>query len=120
MKLKLLLIGSALLLCPAAAQAMDAETFYVKAMALKQKGMAAAFSKDLKPMMNLFKSAADSVKAENLKAKASGAALFCPPEKYRLTADQFISEFARIPQERRRMQTVRAAWREIVIRRFPC
>jgi hypothetical protein len=120
MKWKLLLAASILLLCPAMAQAMDAETFYVKAVALKKKGMAAAFAKDLKPMMTLFRSAADSVKAENLKAKAEGAPLFCPPAKYRLTPDQFISEFAKIPQERRRTQTVRAAWREIVIRRFPC
>jgi len=120
MKCKLLLASSALLLCPAVAQAMDAETFYVKAVALKKKGMAAAFSKDLKPMMTLFKSAADSVKAENVKATTVGKPLFCPPAKYRLTPDQFISEFSKIPQGRRRTQTVRAAWREIVIRRFPC
>ena len=120
MRLKLLLAGSALLLWPAMAHAMDADTFYVKAMALKKKGMAAAFSKDMKPMMTLFKSAADSVKAENLKARAEGAPLFCPPTKYRLTPDQFITEFGNIPQQRRRTQTVRAAWREIVIRRFPC
>ena len=120
MKWKLLLAGSTLLLYPAVAQAMDAETFYVKAVALKKKGMAAAFSKDLKPMMTLFKSAADSVKAENVKAKSVGKPLFCPPAKYRLTAEQFVTEFSRIPQERRRNQTVRAAWREIVMRRFPC
>ncbi len=120
MKLKLLFASGALLFCANAAQSMDAETFYVKAVALKKKGIAAAFSKDLKPMMTLFKSAADSVKSENVKAKAAGAPLFCAPAKYRLTADQFISEFERIPQERRRTQTVRAAWREIVIRRFPC
>jgi hypothetical protein len=120
MKSKLLMAGSIMLLYPAAAQAMDAETFYVKAVALKKRGMAAAFSKDLKPMMTLFKNAAESVKAENLKAKAEGRPLFCAPAKYRLTADQFITEFSKIPQERRRMQTVRDAWREIVIRRFPC
>jgi flagellin-specific chaperone FliS len=46
--------------------------------------------------------------------------LFCAPKKYRLTAAQFLEEFASIPQERRRIQTVRDAWREIVMRRFPC
>lgn len=120
MKLKLLFACGALLLCSTAASAMDAESFYVKAVALKKRGMSAMFAKDLRPMMRLFETAADSVKAENLKAKAEGAPLFCPPQKYRLTADQFISEFARIPQSRRRTQTVRDAWREIVIRRFPC
>ncbi len=120
MKLKLLLAGSVLLLCPAVAEAMDAETFYTKAVALKKKGMKAMFSSDLKPMVTVFKSAADSVKAENEKARSSGTPLFCAPKKYRLTADQFLSEFGKIPQERRRNQTVREAWREIVIRRFPC
>lgn len=120
MKYRTLIAGGVLSLCAFPAHAMDAETFYVKAVALKKKGMGAMFSKDLKPMARLFETAADSVKAENEKAKIEGTPLFCAPKKYRLTADQFISEFGRIPQERRRKQTVRDAWREIVIRRFPC
>lgn len=120
MILRLLLAGGALSLCAVPAYAMDAETFFVKAVALKKKGIGAMFSKDLKPLARLFETAADSVKAENEQARAAGSPLFCAPKKYRLTADQFIAEFARIPQERRRTQTVRAAWREIVIRRFPC
>lgn len=120
MKLKLLFAGGALTLCAVPAHAMDAETFYIKAVALKKKGIGAMFAKDLKPMAQHFETAANSVKAENEKAKAAGAPLYCAPKKYRLTADQFLAEFGRIPQERRRKQTVREAWREIVIRRFPC
>ena len=120
MIIRLLFAGGALSLCAVPAHAMDAETFYVKAVALKKKGMGAMFSRDLKPMARLFETAADSVKAENERARANGAPLFCAPKKYRLTADQFIHEFSRIPQERRRQQSVRDAWREIVIRRFPC
>ncbi|MGB5078563.1 MAG: hypothetical protein WBO17_13870 [Sphingorhabdus sp.] len=120
MRLKLVFASGVLLLCAPSVQAMDAETFYMKAVALKKKGMKAVFSKDLKPMINHFESAANAVKAENEKARAVGSPLFCAPKKYRLTADQFLSEFDRIPQERRRTQTVQQAWREIVIRRFPC
>lgn len=120
MNCKILMAGGALSLCAVPAQAMDAETFYVKAVALKKRGMGAMFSKDLKPMARLFETAADSVKAENEKARAAGQPLFCAPKKYRLTADQFINEFGRIPRERRQIQSVRDAWREIVIRRFPC
>lgn len=120
MNIRILLAGGALLSCAAPALAMDAETFYVKAVALKKKGMGAMFSKDLKPMMRHFETAADAVKAENERARADGDPLFCAPKKYRLTADQFLAEFGRIPQQRRRTQTVREAWREIVIRRFPC
>lgn len=114
------LVASGALLCAVPSQAMDAETFYVKALALKKKGMGAVFSKELKPMARLFEAAADSVKAENEQARVAGKALFCAPKKYRLTAEQFLGEFARIPKDRRRIQTVRDAWREIVIRRFPC
>lgn len=120
MKMKKLAAGSLLLLCANPVNAMDAETFYVKAVALKKKGMGMMFSKDLRPLARHFEEAADSVKAENEQARETGKPLFCAPKKYRLTADQFIAEFARIPQERRRRLTVRNAWREIVIRRFPC
>lgn len=119
MKYLPLFAGGALLLA-APAYAMDAETFYVKAVALKKKGMAAMFSKELRPMARIFEAAAESVKAENEQAREAGTPLFCAPKKYRLTAEQFVGEFSRIPQERRRTQTVRDAWREIVIRRFPC
>lgn len=115
-----LLLASGALLCAVPANAMDAETFFVKAVALKKKGMGAVFANDLKPMMRIFEDAAKSVKAENEAARATGLPLFCAPKKYRLTADQFIGEFGRIPKERRQNQTVRDAWREIVIRRFPC
>jgi hypothetical protein len=120
MKYRTLIAVGALSLCAVPAYAMDAETFYVKAVALKKKGMAMMFSKDLRPMARHFEAAADAVKAENEQARAAGKPLFCAPKKYRLTADQFIAEFSQIPQERRRKLTVRQAWREIVIRRFPC
>lgn len=115
-----LLLASGALLCAVPATAMDAETFFVKAIVLKKKGMSAVFAHDLKPMIRIFEAAANSVKAENEVARATGSPLFCAPKKYRLTADQFISEFSGIPKERRQRQTVREAWREIVIRRFPC
>ena len=115
-----LLIASGALFFAIPVNAMDAETFFIKAIALKKKGMGAVFAKDLKPMIRIFEAAADAVKAENEAARAVGAPLFCAPKKYRLTADQFIGEFGRIPKERRQIQSVRDAWREIVIRRFPC
>lgn len=114
------LVASGALLCAVPANAMDAETFFVKAIALQKRGMGAVFAKDLKPMIRLFEAAAESVKAENEAARAAGTPLFCAPKKYRLSADQFIGEFSKIPRVRRQTQTVREAWREIVIRRFPC
>jgi hypothetical protein len=108
------------LLCAVPANAMDAETFFVKAVALQKKGLGAVFAKDLKPTIRVFEEAAKSVKAENEAARAAGSPLYCAPKKYRLNAEQFIGEFSGIPKERRQVQSVREAWREIVIRRFPC
>jgi hypothetical protein len=114
------LVVMGVLLCAVPAHAMDAETFFVKAVALQKRGIGAVFAKDLKPMARIFEEAAKSVKAENEAARTAGSPLFCAPKKYRMNAEQFIGEFSRIPKERRQVQSVRDAWREIVIRRFPC
>jgi len=119
MKYAVLVVMGALL-CAVPSNAMDAETFFAKAVALQKMGLGAVFAKDLKPMISVFEEAAKSVKAENDAARAAGAPLFCAPKKYRMNAEQIIGEFSRIPKERRQVQTVRDAWREIVIRRFPC
>ena len=119
MKYAVLVVMGALL-CAVPANAMDAETFFAKAVVLQKKGLGAVFAKDLKPMIRVFEEAAKSVKAENEAARTAGTPLFCAPKKYRLNAEQFIGEFSRIPKERRQVQSVRDAWREIVIRRFPC
>lgn len=74
------LFSSGALLCAVPAQAMDAETFYVKALALKKKGMGAVFSKEIKPMARLFQAAAASVKAENEQARAAASRCFARPK----------------------------------------
>ncbi len=114
------LIAIALLGTAAAAAAMDAETFYQKGRALEKKGMAAMFSSELKPVMNEMKAASKSVKAENEKAKAAGKALYCPPTKSRMSGKQVLNEFATIPQSHRKEVSVRQAWKEIMIKKYPC
>jgi hypothetical protein len=109
------------LLGTSAAYAMDADTFYAKGLALQKKGMAAMFSSDLKVVMSEFKAAAGAVKAENDAAKAKGAPIYCaPPKPQKMSPDQLLAEFGSIPQTRRKAVTVRSAWREIVMRKYPC
>jgi len=115
-----LLLATGVLLTAIPANAMDAETFFIKAVALKKKGMGAVFAKDLKPMMRVFEAAAKASRLRMMSPEQSAPLYYASPKKYRLTADQFISEFSRIRKERRQIQSVRDAWREIVIRRFPC
>jgi hypothetical protein len=105
---------------PAAAIAMDADTFYHKAVALQKKGMAAVVSSDLKPVISEMKAAGQSVKAENEKAKAAGQPIYCVPEKAKFTSDDALRAFGAIPAARRKTMTVRQAWRETLIKRFPC
>lgn len=76
-----LLLAIGVLLAAIPANAMDAETFFIKAVALKKKGMGAVFAKDLKPMMRVFEAAAKAVKAENDVARTIGAPLLCEPKK---------------------------------------
>ena len=99
---------------------MDADTFYAKGVALKKKGIGALLSSDLKLLQKEIRNAGSAVKAENQKAKAAGKPLYCPPAKASINADQTLAEFGKIPQERRKSMTVRQAWRDILIRRFPC
>jgi hypothetical protein len=72
-------------------------------------------------VMSEFKAAATSVKTENDAAKAKGNPIYCAPAKpKKMTAEQLLAEFGSIPTSRRKSQTVKAAWREIVVRKYPC
>lgn len=103
------------------AAAMNADSFYDRAVVLEKKGMAAMFSKDLKPLMNEMKAAGAAVKAENEAAKKAGKPLYCPPAKGgKMDAKQVIAAFGAIPENRRKAMTVKAAWKEIIVKKFPC
>jgi hypothetical protein len=112
-----LVAGGIMAVAAMPAAAMDADTFYHKGLALKKRGMGAMFSKDLKPMIAVFREAAKSVKSEN---KRADEPFYCGEGKPNLSPDQLLTEFAAIPQARRKAMTVRAAWREIAIKRYPC
>ncbi len=113
-------IAAIMAMASTAAYAMDAETFYTKSVALQKKGMLAVFSGDVKLLMGEFKTASAAVRAENEKAKADGHPLYCAPEKSKISSDQIVAEFATIPASHRKELTVKGAWKEIVIRKYPC
>lgn len=119
MKLSFVLISPLLLLSGMAA-AMDAHSFYVRGTALKAQGATAVLTSDFRVLKAEAEAADKSVRAENARAKAKGKPLFCAPDKVEMNADQLLTEFRRIPIERRRTISVRQAWREIAIRKYPC
>jgi hypothetical protein len=104
----------------AAANAMTAQTFYTKALALKRQGNLAILSSDYRLLKSEIQVAAKSVKAENATAAANGKPLYCAPANVKIDPDQVIAAFGAIPASRRKTMTVRAAWREIAIRKYPC
>ncbi len=120
MKLKLCIAIIILSAFPLPAYAMDADTFYNKALALQKKGVTAMLSSDLKPVMAEMKSAGQSVKAENDKAKIAGNPMYCVPKNAKFTSEDALRAFGSIPAARRKTLTVRQAWRETLIKRFPC
>lgn len=119
---RLIGIAAALILSnlPVAAQAMDAQSFYTQSLVLKKKGVAALASPELKPLVAEMRLARQTVRAENEKAKLAGKPLYCPPATRNMTADELLTEFGRIPKPRRSKISVTQAFREILIRKYPC
>jgi hypothetical protein len=120
MRFGTILLASAIALSATAAYAMTAETFYVKGSALKQKGIGALFSSDLKLLQKEMGIASKSVRSENETAKVAGHPIYCPPGKGKMSAEQVLAEFGKIPQAHRQEVTVRQAWKEILIKKYPC
>ncbi|MEE9434341.1 MAG: hypothetical protein V3V15_08900 [Sphingorhabdus sp.] len=121
MRLMGILAAAGLLLSSSAAMAaMNSEVFYQKAVKLEKKGMAAMFSKDLKPLMSEMKVAGKAVKAENEAAKKRGKPIYCPPKKSSMNSKQLIAEFRALGRAKRRSMNVRQAFRTILIKKYPC
>ena len=102
------------------AWAMDAQTFYAKALALNKMGAAAVATSDFRLLTAEIKSADAALEQDNKRAKSQGKAIYCPPAKAGIGANELIAEFGKIPKNRRSKITVRQAWREIAVRKFPC
>ena len=112
----------ALLVLPAAAQAMTVDEFLTKAAALKAKGMAAMLSPDLGLLRGEIRTAADSYRTEIDGARASGAkARSCPPPKgqAKIDSDTLIASFQTIPASKRQM-SVKTAFYGFMDKRYPC
>ena len=115
------IVAIAMMAASTAAMAMDANSFYSRALALQKKGPMAMFSKDLKPLMTEMKAAGKSVKAENEVAKKAGKPIYCVPASNKgMSAKDVVTEFGNIPEDQRRILSVREAWKRILIRRYPC
>jgi hypothetical protein len=108
---------------PVAAQSMNAEVFYQRAMKLKAKGAAAVFSMgEIKKLAAEGRAAGQRARDARLAAVAAGRpARYCPPEgPQQMSSSEFMSRLAAIPQGDRRQIDMTEAMMRILIVKFPC
>ena len=113
-----------LLALPAAvsAQAMNAEVFHKRAVALQKKGPMALFSDDLKVVMNEGKAAGGKARESRLAAlKAGQKPRYCPPQGAKnVGSDEYMKGLSAIPAAERARIDMTEATTRILARRFPC
>ncbi len=110
---------------PAAASPanINADKFYQTARVLLDKGMGAMFDKRTKPAMAQMKDAGAAARLDNEAATRRGAPLFCVPAAARkkgLDAKSAIAMLGSLPAQRRQALSLKQAWREVLIRDYPC
>ncbi|WP_198024117.1 hypothetical protein [Sphingorhabdus lutea] len=105
---------------PLLAASMNAEVFYVKAVALKKKGVGAILSKDMDILKGEMNNVRTNLRAENEKAKKTGKPLYCPPKNSSMSSDQLISELSAAGQTKRKQMTMHAFMRDYMVRKYPC
>lgn len=123
MRLALLAVVALGIAGPAAAQSMNAESFFQRATKLKAKGAMAIFSRS--EIKTLMREGQESGKASTARYKADKASgrptRFCPlqgPQK--MTSDEYMTKLAAIPAAERRRIDMTEATTRIMAMKFPC
>lgn len=108
---------------PAAAQQMNAEEFYQRALKLKKKGPMALFQrKEINALLEEVKGAGAAVKDRRLAdEKEKGRGAYCPPKDKRgMTSDEYLAGLGSIPQSDRKRMTMTEAVTRMLATKFPC
>ena len=119
------LFASMLLLvsAPAAAQSMNAETFYQRATALQKKGVMALFSGgEIKALTKEGQAAGAKARELRLAAvKAGQKPRFCPPQgPVSIDSKEFMTRLSAIPAADRQRIDMTEATTRILTAKFPC
>jgi hypothetical protein len=104
---------------PVASQAMTVADFLGKADALQARGFTAMFSSDIGVLKEEIKSASTAYRDHVDTGKAPRS---CPPAKgtVKTSSDELLAAFRTVPAADRTRLSVRAAFADYMIRRFPC
>ncbi len=123
MSFKLLASISLLVSAPAAAQSMNAETFYERATALQKKGVMALFSGgEIKALTKEGQAAGAKAREQRLAAvKAGQKPRFCPPQgPVSIDSREFMTRLSAIPAPDRKRIDMTEATTRILTAKFPC
>jgi hypothetical protein len=114
----LLAVGFCALPGVALAQNMPVSTFLAKADALAAKGMMAMFSSDVTALKSEIQMASAAYRTN----PASRAPRSCPPPQgqAKISSDEIIAAFRTMPPAQRTTISVKMAFTELMIRRYPC
>jgi hypothetical protein len=107
------------LLSPVAAQAMTVAEFLGKADALQARGFTAMFSSDIGLLKAEIKSASTAYRAD---VDAGRPPRSCPPAigTVKTSSDELLAAFRTVPPAERTRLSVRAAFANYMVKRFPC
>ncbi len=106
------------LFMPVAVNAMSVAEFLGKADALQAKGMMAMFSSDIGALKAEIMSAGNAYRAD----PASKPPRSCPPPKgtVKTSSDELLASFRTVPVQLRTSTSVRVAFANYMVKRFPC
>jgi hypothetical protein len=106
----------------AAAQSMNAESFYQRASTLQNRGPLALLSKDASLLMAEGRAAGQKAREQRQATVAAGEKpRFCPPPgKVSIGSGEFMKRLGTIPASQRRLIDMTEATTRILAMKFPC
>lgn len=100
---------------------MDIATFLTKSEALKRRGVFALGSRDIAVLRGEVTAAGQAYRARIRADRDAGRPPHsCPPERANLNAEDFLAHLRGYPAATRPRVTVRAAFADLMARRYPC
>lgn len=102
---------------------MTVAQFLTRVAALKAQGIAAMMSPEVGRLRTAMKGVTDGYRADIRAARAAGRSFpSCPPPQgqARMSSDELVAEFERIPAAERQRLSLRDGFYRVMARRYPC
>lgn len=124
MRVTMVILASAMLSAPAAAQEMNADDFHRRATALQKKGSRALLAVgEIRALTREVRAAGELIRARRIAAEKAGETpRYCPPKgaNRRMGSEEFMMRLSAIPQPERRLIDMAEAMNRILATKHPC